>query len=123
MRLLLSGLRCVQPALHAQFAMRADVPPHAGHAGHGIGAGSGPPSPHRARRGTPGMPGTSAALPTSAPFEYRTWRVGASVEGPLGIKAAPGEQKVSKSVSEWLVHEYYHELPRLYATEFRDAGT
>jgi len=94
-RLLLSGLRCVQPALHAQFAMRADVSPHAGHAGHDIGAGSRPPSPHRARRGTPGVPSTSvfhSELPTSAPFEYRTWRVGDSVEGPLGIKAVPGEQ-------------------------------
>ena len=88
MRLLLSGLRCVQPALHAQFATRADVPPHARH---GIGAGlQGPPSARRARRSTTGMLGISASLPTSAPFEYRTWRVGASVEGPLGIKAAPG---------------------------------
>lgn len=95
-RLLLSGLRCVQLALHAQFAMRADVSPHAGQTGHGIVSGSGPPSPNRARRATPGGPGTSAS---STPFEYRTWRVGASVEGPLGIKAAPGEH--SKEVSQW----------------------
>ena len=84
-RLLLSGLRYVQPALLAQFATRADVPPLARH---GSGAGMGPLSAHRARRSTTGMLGIF--LPTSAPFEYRTWRMGASIEGPLGIKAAPG---------------------------------
>lgn len=47
------------------------------------------------------MLGIPASLPTSAPFEYRTWRVGASVEGPLGIKAAPGALGKYKQVSEW----------------------